>query len=336
MAGGDGRSDPLGLQSALERRLKAQGDISLDDFEASFSPPGPGRQFLDRVSFDVRSARHWRLLDADVDDHNRAANAGSWGPRRLRSLPTRLSAQAMAQLENDGFVVSDVRLASFGDAFLRIYSDDLPVWVGADAMLHAWHRTYDEMLVHLEERWLAPALGRLLEGMRGAVAAAAQSLGATVLHQGVHDADYFLTVAAGLMNPKQPFAQVASVLGHDQVVGQTLAAIEAGQLTTFELFGTDRMVDFSQFKPRGHYTRSEALRRYFRAMMWCGRVELRMRGKGGARELGAAVAMVHLLRESGEWEAWGAFSDALEALVGKTDSMTFRQLEAVLRQYCTQ
>jgi hypothetical protein len=27
--------------------------------------------------------------------------------------------------------------------------------------------------------------------------------------------------------------------------------------------------------PRGHYTRSEALKRYFRAMMWHGRMTLR-------------------------------------------------------------
>jgi hypothetical protein len=34
--------------------------------------------------------------------------------------------------------------------------------------------------------------------------------------------------------------------------------------------------DFTQFVPRGHYTRSETLERYFQAMMWYGRVSLRL------------------------------------------------------------
>ena len=28
--------------------------------------------------------------------------------------------------------------------------------------------------------------------------------------------------------------------------------------------------DYSQYKPRGHYTRSETLEKYFKAMMWYG------------------------------------------------------------------
>ena len=31
-------------------------------------------------------------------------------------------------------------------------------------------------------------------------------------------------------------------------------------------------IDYSQFVPRGHYTRSEVLQKYFRTMMWYGLV----------------------------------------------------------------
>ena len=41
------------------------------------------------------------------------------------------------------------------------------------------------------------------------------------------------------------------------------------------LFGAKRDVDFSQFEPRGHYTNTEQLKRYFRAMMWLGRIDFR-------------------------------------------------------------
>ena len=34
--------------------------------------------------------------------------------------------------------------------------------------------------------------------------------------------------------------------------------------------------DYSQYIPRGHYTRSEELKKYFKAMMWYGRLTFRL------------------------------------------------------------
>ncbi len=38
-------------------------------------------------------------------------------------------------------------------------------------------------------------------------------------------------------------------------------------------------VDYSQFIPRGHYTRSDKLKRYFKAMMWFGLVPIALRNQ---------------------------------------------------------
>ena len=39
------------------------------------------------------------------------------------------------------------------------------------------------------------------------------------------------------------------------------------------IYGGQRAIDYSQFQPRGHYTKSAALKRYFRTMMWLGRAD---------------------------------------------------------------
>ena len=36
--------------------------------------------------------------------------------------------------------------------------------------------------------------------------------------------------------------------------------------------------DYSQYHPRGHYTQSEKLKRYFKTMMWYGRITFLLRG----------------------------------------------------------
>jgi hypothetical protein len=90
------------------------------------------------------------------------------------------------------------------------------------------------------------------------------------------DADYFLTVERSLWAGQQ-VPSVLNLAGQDQRVSSMLAAIGNLQLHEFDLFGTtNRLVDFSQFEVRGHYTTSERLSRYFQAMMWCGRIDLRL------------------------------------------------------------
>jgi hypothetical protein len=164
-----------------------------------------------------------------------------------------------------------------------------------------------------------------------------------VLKDSLRDADYFLAVARSLLAGKP----VASHLNQDDKVSATLAVIEAQELVEFEIFGTNRMVDFSQFAVRGHYESSERLKRYFRAMIWCGRIDLRIAGKPQMvtrsgktedyrRQLGTAIVLHQLLTQpyrsdrSGQFELWQQFDSIIQTFVGWSDSMTFGQLSEIL------
>ena len=50
------------------------------------------------------------------------------------------------------------------------------------------------------------------------------------------------------------------------------------KMLEIELFGKDRTIDFTLFKPRGHYAPLPALRQYFRAMMWLGKIDMTVAG----------------------------------------------------------
>ena len=115
-------------------------------------------------------------------------------------------------------------------------------------------------------------LSELLSGMRSRLAT---GTGSELGPDARADADIYLAVASSLLEG----SSVSPVAGGSAEAIRTLVekATAANGTATVTLFGVARQdEDFSQFEPRGHYTDSEALRRYFKAMMWLGRIDFRL------------------------------------------------------------
>ncbi|HNQ91014.1 MAG TPA: DUF3160 domain-containing protein [Verrucomicrobiota bacterium] len=320
-------AEVFGYRRVFEEELRRAGWMTPEDFAAAL-PPTAYRGSLD---FDPRQALYWDAFNADPA----AVNAGlppDSPDRRLHDF--RLNGAELGVFLANGFVVSE-RLGSptFADAFYRIFADDLPVYVSADAILHAWHFSFQRLLEESEETQMAPILSSVLSGMRMKLAQLPSAVRQGVLADSVADADYYLAVAQSLLAGEP----AATVWGGDAAVAQTLSAIAAQQyVPLFPMFGGLRAVDFSQFKIRGHYERSVGLGRYFQAFMWTARTELRILGTPGladphsVRELGTAIVLARLLEQSGQEAQWERLDDLIRFFVGRPDSMTLPQLQGLL------
>ncbi len=306
---GDGGAEVFGYNARFAEELGRVGLLSVAAF-ASSAPPPP---YLPQLSWDPTTAQFWTNF----------------------SRVCRLNSSELAIFEPNGFVVSErMGFPSFGQAYYGLFNSELPVFITADSILHAWHRSYQSMLQGLEEGQLSGLLGQLLTNMAVQLPQVWQQYGHGPLSNSILDADYFLTVARSLWAGQQVPSSVGAA-GQDQLVGTTLTAVTGLSLQWFPLFGSTRMVDFSQFKVRGHYDSSETLRRYFRTMMWCGRIDLRLAAfapnkEDDIRQLGTAVVLNHLLRQSGQFANWSAIEQIIRVFVGVTDSMTFAQLADLL------
>lgn len=322
-AGKPANGDVFGYTAAFDAELKKIGQITPQEFAARYPTKA---QYVAKFGWDATTAKFW-------DDFNKDPQTIPSGKRYGR-YDFRLNAAELAKFKENGFVVSErMGAASFAEMYYRIWSRDLPVYVSSDSVLHAWHRTYDAMLEELEETYLAQSLDEILAGMAAGLPAAKQDYGASLLGDSLSDADYFLTVARSLLADKQ----VPSQFGQEQRVADTLDKCAKLGMEEFRLFGRMRKVDFSQFKVRGHYENSELLKRYFKAMMWCGRTDMRIAGGmdkygplSSARELGSAVVLHDLLRRAGKMEQWQQFDLMIQTFVGKTDSATFLHLDGIL------
>jgi hypothetical protein len=313
---GSGGAEVFGYGAQLSDELARLGLMSVGAFAANTPQPA----YLPQISWDPTTAQFWTNFNANGQPYD-----------------FRLDTNEFAIFRTNGFVVSErLGSASFAEAYYGIFTDDLPVFVTADSVLHAWHRTYIGILEELEELDLATLLEQVISNSAAQLPQAWAQYGGGPLGNSILDADYFLTVARSLWATQQ----VASSLGNasvDSRVASTLASITSQTMQYVSLFGSNsfRWVDFSQFTVRGHYNNSDRLRRYFKTMMWCGRIDLRLatfdpNKEDDIRQLGTAIVLDHLLNKAGQYTNWSAIEQITRAFVGITDSMTFAQLNDLL------
>jgi hypothetical protein len=250
----------------------------------------------------------------------------------IRGSRLGLNAAEEQVLAQNGFVISSrQQFPTFTYGYASIYADDLPLFISADSILYAVHRSYDQLLVEIETASLRPALVTLLAGMRQALAnGAVDALGADT----VADLDLYLAVASGLLDPNAAGAVAgASSSAITAILDKANAAAGAETLT---LFGLERTEDFSQFKPRGHYTASPALTSYFKAMMWVGRIDFRLletQSDGSQlfrrRQFDGALGLATLVTPALAPQL-AKIDQTVEAFVGESDNMRAGDFPALL------
>ena len=340
------------VSDQFEALRRSYGDLTYADLEKRLKLNEPAS--AERLGFDPTRVKYFDLIRKSLD----------------------LTPEELGIYRKSGVVsVDHGQPSSMAGSYLAIYRNDLPVLITVDSILHALHRSFDAILVEFETWQLAPALEKILSGAHEHLKGEAAKLARP--GDAAKDVDLYLTVARNLLaNPLtrgQEFERdraarpgapncdnpanfetaecqkatsarlarplpIASLFGQDAAAREIVAKIVALQAAPLAIYGGRRDVDWSQFRPRGHYANSPALRRYFETMMWLGRADLGFHlsppspGTGlvvdVARERADAVVLSDLLRGAGQLDALGALDRLLAYLVGPSDNATPAQVAA--------
>ncbi|HEY0192275.1 MAG TPA: DUF3160 domain-containing protein [Kofleriaceae bacterium] len=264
---------------------------------------------------------------------------GTPRPARLDLIQRRfeLSAAELAQLDQRSVVVpARLEQPSYAYAYHEIFQSQLPVYISADSIFHAMFASHDSMLAQLETDTLAPTLAGALDRMHCALVAASADYGPDT----ARDLDVYLTVARDLTSDQR----VHSIRGDatvDAEAGRLVDQIEAAQgIAPIALFGRPRLVDFTQYAPRGHYTKG-GLDKYFRASMWASRLEFNLVSRSSRsstpgpepdpsetpREAIDAVALADLAHRSGADAPLAVVDQAWGLLAGKREDVSIASLQ---------
>ncbi|HEX7498923.1 MAG TPA: DUF3160 domain-containing protein, partial [Polyangia bacterium] len=239
----------------------------------------------------------------------------------IQASPLALDQRELSAYKKNGFVISARQTyPNFFYGYQTIYASDLPIYVSADSILYALHRSTDAILMTVEREYLSGTLQALLAGLRANIATA------DIAGTAQHDLGLLLGVAAGLLDPQAPAidAEMSDIMAK---------ANAAFGVATVWLFGVERTLDFSEFTPRGHYNGDGRLTRYFRAMMWLGRADLRLVDVAPdgmrvlvRREIEDVLALLALFTPELRTQ-WDAIEQVVALFVGEADAMTLPQVQ---------
>lgn len=246
------------------------------------------------------------------------------------------SAVAQPSTEEEGFRIH--RQTHHKEIF-DLYEGGVEPVITTDLVLHTMHLLFDYTLRAVEIEKMFVSAVELTEML---MAESDRQAGAT--DGSIRDAHRgnvaFLGVALRCLKPD------AKIPGYaEAAVKKDLEYIAAHK--QFEISeALPHKEDFSQYVPRGHYTRNETFERYFKAMMWYGRRMFRVEerdplGAGQPRdpwspaharaETRQALLLTRLLHSvKGALDRWKQIDDLIQVFVGEAEDLSPLDYAALL------
>jgi hypothetical protein len=245
-----------------------------------------------------------------------------------------LSDAARALLSKNGFVVLPPQPGQFRE-FYQIYEshryDQSNIFITTDSIYHIYHLLFDKMLRDLERDYFIADINSLTSTMLAASYQQYQSLRGSPLEEPALRNAAFFGVAAQLLGLTDAIPPEASNL----VTAEVTLINAAGGPSVSPIWDRPDLApdmklieDYSQYKPRGHYTRSEELKKYFRGMMWYGRLTFRLTD---AFETRRALLLTQVLRSATAADGtsavtlWENIYDPTVFIVGKADDLGYHE-----------
>jgi len=248
-----------------------------------------------------------------------------------------LSDEQRTLLEQNGFVVVPGGAPQIYQIYQAAKDRGQPIFVTTDALLHTYHILYDYTLRFAEIEHFVRDLQGLNQAMLAASLQQYQSTSGQVQEAARRNVAFF-AVASALLDP-----DVVVPSEMQDLVQAELSLIKAHEgFSDSPIFGYKE--DYSQYVPRGHYTRNETFERYFKAMMWYGRMMFRLKPgdrpedvQKGRMETRQAILIVAALQSTnvGDQSAlaiWDRIYEPTVFFVGKTDDLNVYDYSQVSKE----
>ncbi len=231
-------------------------------------------------------------------------------------------------LSENAFVSTPSARMEIYDIYNEARERGMPIFVSCDALLHTYHILYDKLLQTAEVEQLVGDIKNLTDTLYSKIKAEWDSASALSVEEALRLNLAYLSVAKCLLEPT--FTPLPEV---EALVDTELALIYAHEgYVKSPIFGY--FEDYSQYVPRGHYTKSDTLERYFRTMMWYGRMTFATIDTLPTRMAVLLVHSMHNIGIAGEpgTDIWERVYVPTMFFVGKSDDIHLEQYTQIAEE----
>ena len=256
----------------------------------------------------------------DVEEGLRVNMANLLNPQQIKEFDSTLC----QHLGEQGFAIVPSKNAQLFHIYEQNDYSDFPNFVTTDLYLQLYHLYIDCMLRELEEYRLLPLMTEFSKDMIDAMLA--------IIHNADNDDSetkriagrnlQFFRVAHHLFTGKPIDASYTTERAE---IAKCLAAENGPSGMLMDYMG-DISFPYSLFRARGHYTRSDALKRYFQGMMW---VQTATMGLDHETEVKQAVQIAFAMKLfKNVRKKYDKINNLITMLMGQPDNLSMLQVIA--------
>ena len=283
-----------------------------------------------KVSYTANETAFINKLKAR-EDQLRKQNFSAQGKVNLDNLinPFQLDVfpkELKSHLANNGFGIVEADHEQLFQVYEKNDYTMFPSFVTTDLYLQLFHLYFDTTLRKVEEGKLSDVMKKMCLELNKYMNTKAGNGKTTLQKCAGWNAAYF-SIAHQLIGGKA----LSAPAGYSKDIADEVSkSINAeNKLSPFlDYKGVD--FPYALFRPRGHYTRSEKCKKYFRAMMWLQTVPF---GTDNDFQLRCAVLIADALRTNAALrKAYDSVFDPITFLMGAPDNITILQVADVMKQ----
>ncbi|MCI6160590.1 MAG: DUF3160 domain-containing protein [Prevotella sp.] len=243
-----------------------------------------------------------------------------------------MDAMTRERLGKNGFVV----IPSDQQQLFHVYEMNdyscFPSFVTTDLYMQIYHMYFDCTLRDIEETKFVPLITTLTKQLYNAMNKMAGTATAKEVKEAAKWNTAYFAIAHALITGGKPLpvdGKYAEMV-KQEIKNNMDAEIRISEFLEYTPTHNMPMFGYNTHRPRGHYTRSEALKRYFRSMMWLQNVPF---GTDKENQLKRALLMAQVIGDNRQFtNGYRRLADPISFLLGKPDNVSILQVYEEMKQ----